>query len=407
MTIKLIRIDASNSTKVQLGHGEHIVGRGKLLDCNDKRISREHGELLVDDETITIKALHLNPCFFKLKDSKAIEILHLGSSKTLHNGDRFGLLPDDFWYEVIYCPDGEDSGKTESEKNTEEYALMEAVPSENNTLNLNKVNIDGSGGFNCDNKDSYNNSRAESPSLISTHSENTIQINQHITVPKDNEPVQPEVSGSGLSNSQNQSNEQKVKNDDESNNKSPSIKRSHSPDSGDVKKVKTENVTVKVDPDDVKPGPSDLAADANINDGAAKDKPNRPRERCIYGVNCYRRNPQHLSQFSHPRDADWGAGERGACPYGAACRRPDPRHWRCHDHPPGTLPPPRPGQKKRQKKNVPDVLPVQNIVTGKRIRRTVQKENWSDTGSDTEPDPYGTDESDEWEPGSLDYSEDA
>ncbi|XP_046968849.1 aprataxin and PNK-like factor [Vanessa cardui] len=408
MTIKLVRIDASNCTKVQLVHGEHIVGRGKLLDCNDKRISREHGELLVDDKTITIKALHLNPCFFKLKDSKAIEILNLGSSKTLNSGDRFGLLPEDFWYEVIYCPDGDDS-KTESEKNTEEYALTETVSSESNTLNLNKVNTDSSGVSNCNNDDTHNNSRPESPSLLSTHNENTLQINQHITG-----LVQPEVSESNLSNSQNKSNEEEINNDEESNKKSPTIKRSHSAESFDVKKVKTENVTVKVDPDDVKPGPSVLAviiflirwADANKNDGAAKDKPNRPRERCIYGVNCYRRNPQHLSQFSHPRDADWGAGERGACPYGAACRKPDPRHWRCHDHPPGTLPPPPPGQKKRQKKNVPDVLPVQNIVTGKRIRKTVQKENWCDTGSDSEPDPFGTDESDEWEPGSIDYSED-
>ncbi|CAH2091509.1 unnamed protein product [Euphydryas editha] len=63
------------------------------------------------------------------------------------------------------------------------------------------------------------------------------------------------------------------------------------------------------------------------------------------------------------------------------------------------------GQKVKKKKRV-DVLPDQNIVTGKRIRRAVQKQSWNDSGSDQETDPYGTDESDEWEPDSYDYSED-
>ncbi|XP_050352033.1 aprataxin and PNK-like factor isoform X3 [Nymphalis io] len=346
MTIKLVRVDASNCTKIQLGHGEHIIGRGKLLDCNDKRISREHGELLIDDSTVTIKALHLNPCFFKLKDSKGTEILQLGSSKILNNGDRFGLLPDDFWYEIIYCPEGEDFGRSDSEKNTEEYSLADAVPSDSHTLNSNKIKVDGLHASNINNDDTYNNSsRPESPSLLSMHNDDTIQVNQNKPVSNNNKPVQPKDTEPNSSNSlQNHSDEEKTENGDESSEKSPSIKRSHSPDSYDVKKFKTVNVVVKVEPDDVRPGPSDTAAGGNVNDDAAsRDKPNRQRERCIYGVNCYRRNPQHLAQFSHPRDADWGAGERGECPYGAACRKADARHWRCHDHPPGTLPPPRAG----------------------------------------------------------------
>lgn len=58
------------------------------------------------------------------------------------------------------------------------------------------------------------------------------------------------------------------------------------------------------------------------------------------------------------------------------------------------------------KKRRYDGLPDQNIVTGKRVRRAVQNQNWNDSGSDQESDPYGTDESDEWEPDSNDYSED-
>ncbi|XP_050352031.1 uncharacterized protein LOC126774512 isoform X1 [Nymphalis io] len=299
MTIKLVRVDASNCTKIQLGHGEHIIGRGKLLDCNDKRISREHGELLIDDSTVTIKALHLNPCFFKLKDSKGTEILQLGSSKILNNGDRFGLLPDDFWYEIIYCPEGEDFGRSDSEKNTEEYSLADAVPSDSHTLNSNKIKVDGLHASNINNDDTYNNSsRPESPSLLSMHNDDTIQVNQNKPVSNNNKPVQPKDTEPNSSNSlQNHSDEEKTENGDESSEKSPSIKRSHSPDSYDVKKFKTVNVVVKVEPDDVRPGPSDTAAGGNVNDDAAsRDKPNRQRERCIYGVNCY----SPIERVSHP-----------------------------------------------------------------------------------------------------------
>ena len=59
--------------------------------------------------------------------------------------------------------------------------------------------------------------------------------------------------------------------------------------------------------------------------------------------------------------------------------------------------------------------PARNlIVTGKRARKTVhrQGQDWSDDAeSDEDRDPYGTDESDEWQPpsdvtNSQDFSQD-
>lgn len=50
-------------------------------------------------------------------------------------------------------------------------------------------------------------------------------------------------------------------------------------------------------------------------------------------------------------------------------------------------------------------------MTGKRARKTVQRQGWSDADSDEEKDPYGTDESDDWQPPSdvqtsQDFSQD-
>ncbi|XP_023576657.1 aprataxin and PNK-like factor isoform X2 [Octodon degus] len=59
------------------------------------------------------------------------------------------------------------------------------------------------------------------------------------------------------------------------------------------------------------------------------------RSPCMYGANCYRRNPVHFQHFSHPGDSDYGGvrvtgqdetDERPECPYGASCYRKNPQH---------------------------------------------------------------------------------
>nr|XP_003469089.1 aprataxin and PNK-like factor [Cavia porcellus] len=59
------------------------------------------------------------------------------------------------------------------------------------------------------------------------------------------------------------------------------------------------------------------------------------RSSCMYGANCYRKNPVHFQHFSHPGDSDYGAvpvtdreetDQRPECPYGASCYRKNPQH---------------------------------------------------------------------------------
>ncbi|XP_020033024.1 aprataxin and PNK-like factor isoform X2 [Castor canadensis] len=59
------------------------------------------------------------------------------------------------------------------------------------------------------------------------------------------------------------------------------------------------------------------------------------RTSCMYGPNCYRKNPVHFQHFSHPGDRDYGGLEvvgqdetdgRPECPYGASCYRKNPQH---------------------------------------------------------------------------------
>ncbi|KAJ7409779.1 aprataxin and PNK-like factor [Willisornis vidua] len=70
------------------------------------------------------------------------------------------------------------------------------------------------------------------------------------------------------------------------------------------------------------------------------------RTPCMYGSACYRKNPVHFQQFSHPNDDDYRDTEmvthdsddnRPECPYGTACYRKNPQHKLEYKHsaPPG------------------------------------------------------------------------
>ncbi|NWY23633.1 APLF factor, partial [Pheucticus melanocephalus] len=72
----------------------------------------------------------------------------------------------------------------------------------------------------------------------------------------------------------------------------------------------------------------------------------RKRTPCKYGSGCYRKNPIHFQQFSHPNDDDYHNMEimaqddddsRPECPHGTACYRKNPQHKLEYKHsaPPG------------------------------------------------------------------------
>ncbi|NXB59672.1 APLF factor, partial [Struthidea cinerea] len=87
---------------------------------------------------------------------------------------------------------------------------------------------------------------------------------------------------------------------------------------------------------------STRSADASENSKQIQHK----RTPCMYGSGCYRKNPIHFQQFSHPTDDDYHDMEmvaqddndnRPECPYGTACYRKNPQHKLEYNHsaPPG------------------------------------------------------------------------
>ncbi|XP_037294778.1 aprataxin and PNK-like factor isoform X4 [Manduca sexta] len=116
MVFKLVRVDSTDPCKIKLPVGKHDIGRGKFLFENeyDNKVSRNHAELLVTDDEVTLTALHSNPCFYMKKQHKSVQVLNKDSCIVLGCGDKFGILPHIYWYELIFCsqlPEDAESAK--------------------------------------------------------------------------------------------------------------------------------------------------------------------------------------------------------------------------------------------------------------------------------------------------------
>uniref|UniRef100_A0A452RB54 Aprataxin and PNK-like factor n=1 Tax=Ursus americanus TaxID=9643 RepID=A0A452RB54_URSAM len=116
------------------------------------------------------------------------------------------------------------------------------------------------------------------------------------------------------------------------------------------------------------------------------------RTSCMYGANCYRKNPVHFQHFSHPGDSDYGgvqvmcqdeADDRPECPYGASCYRKNPQHKIEYRH---------------------SALPVRSISDEDSDNVGQPNEyDLNDSFLDDEEEEYEpTDEDSDWEPGQED-----
>ncbi|KAJ8781278.1 hypothetical protein J1605_011262 [Eschrichtius robustus] len=130
-------------------------------------------------------------------------------------------------------------------------------------------------------------------------------------------------------------------------------------------------------------------AAGSVPQGSEENKVKRTS--CMYGANCYRKNPVHFQHFSHPGDSDYGgvhitcqgeADDRPECPYGASCYRKNPQHKIEYRH---------------------STFPVRNISDEDDSVGQPSEYNLNDSIIDDEEEEYEpTDEDSDWEPGKED-----
>ncbi|XP_036903978.1 aprataxin and PNK-like factor isoform X2 [Sturnira hondurensis] len=143
-------------------------------------------------------------------------------------------------------------------------------------------------------------------------------------------------------------------------------------------------------------GPADpetlhAKATDSVPQGSEENKVKRTS--CMYGANCYRKNPVHFQHFSHPGDSDYGhvqathrdeADDRPECPYGEFCYRKNPQHKVEYKH---------------------STLPGRSIT--EEDDGQLSEHGLNDSFIDDEEEDYEpTDEDSDWEPGKDEEKED-
>ncbi|XP_014820017.1 PREDICTED: aprataxin and PNK-like factor [Calidris pugnax] len=146
---------------------------------------------------------------------------------------------------------------------------------------------------------------------------------------------------------------------------------------------------------------SDSTRSADASESSKHIK--RKRTPCMYGTGCYRKNPIHFQQFSHPNDDDYHETEmvtqdnndnRPECPYGTACYRKNPQHKLEYKHsaPPVT----QRGTRQRTSKNGRRAVEKDGVNDDEPNEYDLNDSFIDDEEEECEP----TDEDSDWEPSS-------
>ncbi|XP_071962163.1 uncharacterized protein [Antedon mediterranea] len=99
--VELKVCDGEAKSNILLPIGKTVIGRGPFLSVADKRVSRNHAILEVDDGKLKIMSTHTNPTFCLEDSGENLSPLPKNSWHNLGHGDRFSLLPDQHIYEVV------------------------------------------------------------------------------------------------------------------------------------------------------------------------------------------------------------------------------------------------------------------------------------------------------------------
>ncbi|XP_034177442.2 uncharacterized protein LOC117602943 isoform X1 [Osmia lignaria lignaria] len=304
--LQILRVDNDLVQKIDLQIGNNIIGRSVVPGCDDNGAIKHAVTIYVtSDNEMTITPHQISPCYMKSVESSQWKLLKLGITVPIKPGDICSLIPDKCWFKVLLVPDNMDtlkrkvndaidynmSGKKCCSKSGEGDNLgtpcdiLNEIITENNNNDINKAKPDDT--------DSKDDNLSNPKDITSTTEEKSEEVYGASSKDKGKE-----YDSSDKLTSEPQNTDQSCKKEE------------------DVNNLQTES-----------------KAETNIptnesNVSTTTTTVNTPRrEKCKYGEKCYRKNPQHKAEYSHPEDADYNIPDnREECPYGSRCYRKNPQH---------------------------------------------------------------------------------
>ncbi|XP_026059340.1 aprataxin and PNK-like factor [Carassius auratus] len=378
---------------IELPQGETVLGRGPFLGVNDKRVSRNHGVLENLNGQLRLKPTHLNPCFIQTNIVAAPQPLKKDQWHCLKEGDIFSLMPGKYIYRVHVKEDDQtlrNSQGFEEEMEVEKCSSGPAAPSlDSATLEASSCTLTTPCTTLTEDKgtshpphtlSSLNEASTKSPQdesdvpqkkrilpawmMASAKGESsgvkaTPTKSKRVATPKRTaapkraraKPVSSEEEEVEEEMPKRKAKRLKSDSEDESGPQEEST-ASKSSRVGSVPDEENSNGLMERDGAEVTPGaqaedPSDSQVSLGCmqkirltesNTSTSKVKKQR-RTQCPYGISCYRKNPVHFQECSHPADSDYEEEEaedddddRPECPYGTHCYRKNLLHRKDYKH---------------------------------------------------------------------------
>uniref|UniRef100_A0A8D0BCF7 Aprataxin and PNKP like factor n=1 Tax=Salvator merianae TaxID=96440 RepID=A0A8D0BCF7_SALMN len=461
---------------VALPPGETVIGRGAWLGITDKRVSRNHAILKVTGDQLSIKPVHVNPCFYRSAPNS--ELLPLDSDKwhQLKPGDNIALLVNKYVFRILFSPD---------EKQLREECDFCTEDTPNHTPST--LQLTGMSHRDLSQPQTPSSSRGqclEKTDEIPKKTSDTIPENQEpkpaqrkrilpvwmlqedlrvqsplasvparertkdIKEPKRKRKITENEDPAFVNKEMKRTSSEPVVREMEKNESYLALQTAEvsagqfhlqdeelkvssngqtcqpgDTDATSTRESKTEKVSSKHEQDnwekssqspvhqdeieDLTPTQvneidiSDLAESQDTSQSSSATS--HQRTACRYGKNCYRKNPIHFQQFSHPGDSDYQDPEsvsqdeddnRPECPYGTSCYRKNPQHKLEYKH---TKPPESERRRLRPKavKKGRSVLDDDSDNNGESNEYDLN-DSFIDDEEEEECDP--TDEDSDWEP---------
>ncbi|XP_015279827.1 PREDICTED: aprataxin and PNK-like factor, partial [Gekko japonicus] len=415
---KVAPVDGGNA--LALPPGETVIGRGPLLGITDKRVSRKHAILKVTGDQLSIKPVHVNPCFYRPSEHSQLVPLDTDEWHRLSPGDNFSLLVDKYVFRVVFTHaetddlkrrNGGDSVPSHTSERPPKQSSLPQMPSSSHG----KLLEDDSVSERTTETPQKLSARMAEPDKPSSASRKRVlpawMLQGDLTAPG----LSPLVPGSGRNEERRRSPGKKrkttaredaalslediqgvatesaaskveknnskvvpqipkrltVQNEcsEPSQSAQPSVER----DASGKRETKEDSATSEAENQGI-PSQSlvhqdgseafipDQTTEADSSDlTESSDVPQssnvteHKRIPCQYGSHCYRKNPVHFQQFSHPGDGDYHDPEvvtaadndqRPECPYGTTCYRKNPQHKKEYKH----TAPPEPERRKTRPK---------------------------------------------------------
>ncbi|XP_040891364.1 aprataxin and PNK-like factor [Toxotes jaculatrix] len=375
-------VPVDGGTPVHLPPGETVLGRGPFLGVTDKRVSRHHGLLENLDGQLRLKPTHLNPCFVQSSLTDDPRPLQKDSWHPLHHGDIFSLLPGQFIYKVVAVGGGECTPRNSQVFKEEEEELpgppepdVEPAlpirqgragtppPEDEDGRALNEVDSALPKTAEDDHGDAAlsavkkrvlpawmmaaaaaPHAASSSPKGVKRRKTPAGAAAKQATPTATSLPKEAE-----LSEEEEEERPRKRRNmsDDEENEPDNFHMEAEEQGKGREMSMMDRDATTPIsntsesekDKEPRNRRQTTKRAESEGSNGGSAAAPSKPGRRtpCPYGKDCYRKNPFHFQECSHPGDTDYEEEEeeeadRPECPYGTDCYRKNPLHRKEYKH---------------------------------------------------------------------------